>query len=143
MEQQNREYNDEINIYDLWKVIVKRRRIIIGLFLIIVISTAIVSLFMPKIYSGEVNLIVIDKSDSSVSRAVEAKEITDSMDSIDDEKKKLILPKTYTAVKSVKLRALIKEAKNRIVATVDAKNTDDIPVAMVELVDFLNNIEVV
>ena len=138
MEQQNREYNDEINIYDLWKVIVKRRRIIIGLFLIIVISTAIVSLFMPKIYSGEVilNIIQID-TDASF-----GKEIINIMGSIDNAKKKIILPQTYASVTSIRLKAL-RDAKNKIVATIDAKSTDGIPVAISELVDFLNNIEIV
>jgi Uncharacterized protein involved in exopolysaccharide biosynthesis len=148
MEQQNRECHDEINLYDFWKVIAKRKILIIGLFIVIVVSTAIVSLFMPKVYRGEVNLSVMDNSASSnigniliVKRAEEAKEIIDIMGSIDNGKKKLILPKTYISVKSVKLRAL-KEAKNKIVATIDAKSTDDIPVAMSELVDFLNNMEI-
>jgi Uncharacterized protein involved in exopolysaccharide biosynthesis len=148
MEQQNKECHDEINLYDFWKVIAKRKILIIGLFIVIVVSTAIVSLFMPKVYRGEVNLSVMDNSASSnigniliVKRAEEAKEIIDIMGSIDNGKKKLILPKTYISVKSVKLRAL-KEAKNKIVATIDAKSTDDIPVAMSELVDFLNNMEI-
>jgi Uncharacterized protein involved in exopolysaccharide biosynthesis len=148
MEQQNRECHDEINLYGFWKVIAKRKILIIGLFIVIVVSTAIVSLFMPKVYRGEVNLSVMDNSASSnigniliVKRAEEAKEIIDIMGSIDNGKKKLILPKTYISVKSVKLRAL-KEAKNKIVATIDAKSTDDIPVAMSELVDFLNNMEI-
>jgi uncharacterized protein involved in exopolysaccharide biosynthesis len=43
MEQQNNESNDEIDLYDYWKVIVKRKIFIIGLFIVIVGSTAIVS----------------------------------------------------------------------------------------------------
>ena len=155
MEQQNREYDNEINLYDFWKVIAKRKKLIIGLFIVIVVSTAIVSLFMPKVYRGEINLSVMDNSASLnidinnrniliVKRAEDAKEIAkeiiDIMGSIDNGKKKLILPKTYISVKSVKLRAL-KEAKNKIVATIDAKSTDDIPVVISELVDFLNNME--
>ena len=138
MEQRNREYDDEINLYDLWKVIVKRKKLIIGLFIVIVVSTAIVSFLMPKVYRGEVNLSVID---NSVSSNIDiSKELVDIMGNIDSEKKKMILPKTYISVKSVKLRAL-KEAKNKIVATMDVKSTDAISVAISELVDFLNNIE--
>jgi uncharacterized protein involved in exopolysaccharide biosynthesis len=150
MEQQNKDYTYEINIYDLWKIIVKRRRIIIGLFLIIVISAAIVSIFMPKIYRGEVKLNVINNSVLQtidinkkeiflVKKAEDAQEIVDIMGSIDDEKKKLILPKVYMSVISVKLRAL-KDAKT-IVATIKAKSTDDVSIAVSELVEFLNNME--
>lgn len=149
MEQQNRASDDEIDLYDLWKVIVKRKRLIIGLFAMIVISTTIVSLFMPKIYRGEVNLSIIDSSASlnagdkniMLTKPAEgANEIIDLMGRIDDGKKELILPKTYQSVESVKLRAL-KNVTYKISATIEAENTDDIPVAAAELVDFLNNID--
>jgi uncharacterized protein involved in exopolysaccharide biosynthesis len=151
MEQQNKEYCDEIYIYDLWKVIVKRRIVIIGLFLTIVISTAIVSLFMPKIYRGEVKLSVIDNNTLPTSdingrniliikSAEDAKEIIDIMGSIDDEKKKIVLPQTYASVTSISLKPL-GDAKNKIVATIDAKSTESILVAISGLVDFLNNME--
>jgi len=39
---------DEINLYDYWKVIVKRRFLIIGLFLVAVVASAIISFLMPK-----------------------------------------------------------------------------------------------
>ena len=135
MEEQHRESNDDSNYYDFWKVFVKRKKLIIGLFLIAVISTTIVSLFMQKIYRGEVKLSIIDK------RAEGAKEIIDLMGSIDDEKKKLIFPKTYTSVKSVKIVAL-KNVANEISTTIEAINTDVLPVAIVELVDSLNNMEI-
>ncbi len=57
METQNKgtsTYDDEINLYDYWKVIVKRKRLIIGLFLVAVLASAVISLSMPKIYRGEV-----------------------------------------------------------------------------------------
>ena len=58
MEQQNKESNDEINLYDYWKVIAKRKILIIGLFIVIVVSTAIGSFLMPDIYRGEAVLLV-------------------------------------------------------------------------------------
>lgn len=153
MEQQNEEYTYEINIYDLWKVIVKRRRIIIGIFLIFVISTAILSTFMPKIYRGEATLNVIDNSFlttfDNVRRhlliandSYDARKIIDAMGRIDNEKKKLIFPKTYMSVNSAKLRVLKETEKpEKIAVTIEAKNTNDIPVSVSELVDFLNNME--
>ena len=73
MEQQNREYNDEINLYDFWKVIVKRKMLIIWLFIVVVGLTAIGSFLMPDIYRGQACLLVIVHSD-----VIKAKEITDS-----------------------------------------------------------------
>jgi Uncharacterized protein involved in exopolysaccharide biosynthesis len=153
MEQQNKECNDEINLYEYWKVIAKRKIIIIGLFIVFVVVMAIISFLMPKVYRGEVNLSVIDNSASlniginnrdilAVKRAEEAKEIIDIVGGIDNEKKKTILPQTYISVKSVKL-GVLKEAKNKIVATIDAKSTDAIPIAISELIAFLNNMEIV
>ncbi|MBA3071945.1 MAG: hypothetical protein FP829_07310, partial [Nitrospirae bacterium] len=57
METQNKGtavYEDEINLYDYWKVIVKRKTLIIGLFLAAVLASGIISFLMPKIYRGEV-----------------------------------------------------------------------------------------
>ena len=52
MEQQNKEDYDEINLYDLWNGIAKRKMLIIGLFIVIVGSTAIGNFMMPNIYRG-------------------------------------------------------------------------------------------
>lgn len=44
---------DEIKLLDIWRVIVKRRYLIISLALVSAIFTAIVSLYLPKVYQGE------------------------------------------------------------------------------------------
>ena len=43
-------YEDEINLYDYWKVIAKKEWLIVGILLISVITAGIISLRMPKIY---------------------------------------------------------------------------------------------
>jgi uncharacterized protein involved in exopolysaccharide biosynthesis len=53
MDQLNRANDDEINLYDFWLAILKRKKLIIGLFLIGVISVAIISFLMPNIYRGD------------------------------------------------------------------------------------------
>jgi capsular polysaccharide biosynthesis protein len=136
MEQRNREYDDEINLYDYWKVIVKRRIIIIGLFIVIVVSTAIVSFRMPDIYRGEAGLTVI-KSD-----VITAKEITDLIGKIDSEKQLRMVPKSYPNVTNIKFKA-IKDSKDKIVVSIDAKRIDDIPKALSEVINYLNNIDII
>jgi capsular polysaccharide biosynthesis protein len=137
MEQQNREYNDEINLYDLWKVIAKRKKLIIGLFIVIVGLTAIVSFLMPDIYRGEAGLLVILNSE-----VINAKEITDLIGNIDPEKRLSIMPKSYPNIKDLKFKA-IKDSKNKIVVTIDAKKIDDISRALSEVVGYLNNMDII
>ena len=144
MEQQNREYNDEINLYDLWKVIAKRKKLIIGLFIVIIVSTAIGSFLMPDIYRGETVLIII-KSD-----VITAKELTGLIGRIDREKQLSMVPKSYPNVTDIKFNTIKdsnkdsnKDSKDKIVVTIDAKKIDDIPKALLEVIAYLNNINVI
>ncbi len=136
MEQQNRGYNDEINLYDLWKVIAKRKKLIIGLFIVIVGLTTIVSFLMPDIYRGKAVLFVIP------SEEIKAKEITDLIGKIDREKRLSIMPKSYPNVTDIKF-STIKDSKDKIVVTIDAKKRDDITRALSEVVDYFNNIDII
>jgi len=136
MEQQNREYNDEINLYDFWKVIVKRKKLIIGLFIVIVVSTAIVSFLMPDIYRGKAVLFVIPAEE------ITAKEITDLIGKVDREKRLSMVPKSYPNVKDLKFNN-IKDSNNKIIVTIDAKKMDDIPRALSEVVDYFNNMDII
>lgn len=148
MGQQNQVECEEINLYELWQVVVKRRNIVIFVFLATVISMAIINLLLPKIYRGEGNLNIVDGSTYlsasnviiDIKRTESANEIIDILGRIDDEKKALILPKTYLSVKTLKLKAF-KNATDRISVEIEAKNTKDIPTAFVELVNYLNNMD--
>ncbi|BCB96345.1 hypothetical protein JZK55_12670 [Dissulfurispira thermophila] len=99
MSQQERPetYEDEINLYDYWKVIVKRKSLIIGLFLVVTVASSIISLLMPKIYRGEVVLKL---------PAITSKELLSVIGKIDAEKVKNILPTTHHLIADVKLNAL-------------------------------------
>lgn len=136
MEQQIEESSDKIDLYDLWKIIAKRKIFIIGLFLAVVVSTAIISSLMPKIYRGEAVLNVLQYE------AIPAKEIVDMIGTVDREKIARILPTTYSSVTNIKLKAM-KESKDKIVVIIEAKKIDDIPKALSEFVDNINNFDVV
>lgn len=137
MEQQNREYNDEINLYDFWKVIVKRKMLIIGLFIVVVVSTAIGSFLMPDIYRGQACLLVIINSE-----IIKAKEITDFIGKIDREKQLSLVPKSDPNINQIKFNA-IKDSKNKIIVTIDARKIDDIPKSLSEIVGYLNNMDII
>jgi len=53
MQKQRCVEEDEINLLDYWQVIRKRKKLIIGIILIAVFSTAIISLFMTNIYQAK------------------------------------------------------------------------------------------
>ena len=124
---------DEINLYDYWKVIVKRKRLIIGLFVIAIIASAVISLLMPKIYRGEVVLKL---------PAITAKELIGIIGKIDAGKIKNILPKTHHLITDAKLNAL-KDSTDKLQLIIEAKNTDALPQAATEFVGYLNNFSLI
>lgn len=143
MEQQNRECRDEINLYDLWNGIAKRKMLIIGLFIVIVGLTAVGSIMMPKIYRGEVILdILVLKSEKMAKEIITAKEIIDLMGNVDREKLKSVAPKSYNNINDIKFKA-IKDSKNKVLVTIDANKPNDISTALPEVISYLNNISIV
>jgi len=134
---------DEINLYDYWKVIVKRKSLIIGLFLVAVLASAIISFLTSKIYRGEVILKLPAKELTSkeltskelTSKELTSKELFSVIGKIDAEK---ILPTTHHLVSDVKLNVL-KDSTDKLMLIIEAKNTDDISSAMTEFVGYLNN----
>lgn len=63
---------DEINLLDYWRVIWKRRKVIIFIFVIAVISTAIISLLMTPIYQAKATLMPVESSQGKFSTALGA-----------------------------------------------------------------------
>ncbi len=52
-------YEDEINLLDLVKVVLKHKGLIIRLVLVVVIGTAVVSLIMPKVYESKAVIVPV------------------------------------------------------------------------------------
>ncbi|WP_457640405.1 GumC family protein [Persephonella sp.] len=55
---------DEIDLYELWLTIKKRKKLIIGLFLFITISTAIISFILTPVYRSEASVIPVSAASS-------------------------------------------------------------------------------
>lgn len=138
--------NININVYHLWKIIAGGKSVVIGLFTISIISTTIVSLLMPKIYRGEALLNVLQyetmqtKEMVQTKEIVEAKEIVDMIGHLDREKRNKIFP--GTSVMDLRIKP-IKDSKDKILITIDAKNIKEIDKALSELVAYINNFEIV
>ncbi len=157
MEKQNEQYDDEINLYDLWKVIAKRKMLIIGLLIVIVGFTAIGSFMTPNIYRGEaillINLDHINNLDKQInnpgkqinnleSRIIDAQEITAMLGNIDKAELLRMAPKLYSNVTQVKMN-VIKNSQDKVKVTIESKKIDDIPRALSEVLGYLNNMEII
>ena len=132
MDQQNREYGDEINLYDIWMTIVKRKRLIIGIFLVSVILTMVISFLMPKIYQGEAVFTIL-------SSEVKAKELIDVIGKIDENKIQMIFPKKYHSITDVKL-IILNDSNDKMRGIIEAKNVVDISQAFPDLLNYISNL---
>ena len=63
---------DEINLLDYWRIIWKRRKVVIYVFLISVVSTAIISLIITPIYQAKATLMPVESSQGRFSAALGA-----------------------------------------------------------------------
>ncbi|MBA2123903.1 hypothetical protein B9J78_03050 [bacterium Unc6] len=51
-------YEDEINLHNYIEVLIKRKKIILSVFFIFIITTAIVSLYLPKVYQSTTSIMI-------------------------------------------------------------------------------------
>ena len=140
MEQLNGANDDVISLYDLWLVILKRKKLIIGLFLIVVISVTISSFRMPKIYRGDTVLRIpqFEIASSNIS----SNDLIDLIGSIDKDRKAKMLPKTSALITDIKLNAS-KDSRDKIVVVIDSIDKNAIVTATSELIDYINSIDLV
>ncbi|MDH7499122.1 MAG: Wzz/FepE/Etk N-terminal domain-containing protein [candidate division NC10 bacterium] len=61
---------DEINLLDLWRVLVKRWKMIALLFLGASVATFVISLLLPKTYQAQTTIIPLESSGTSLSSAL-------------------------------------------------------------------------
>ena len=133
---QHHEHCNDINLYELWQSIVKRKRLIICLCLTAVFLSCLHIFLSPTIYRGYSIFVILTPD------VVTPKEIVDSLGNIDHEKRRLFLHKTHPDVTNVKIEAL-KDSKNKIVVTVDSKRVNNIQLALSETFNYINNIEII
>jgi len=102
---------DEMSLYDLWKIILGRKRIIFWIFLVSIISAGIISFAMPNIYRGEVGVRIQPKELISAEvglriqpkELISAKELFEIVGNLNRERIETIFPQSFDSIKSVKL----------------------------------------
>ena len=122
--------NDEVNLYDCWKVIVKRKKIFLGIFLVPLIIVTIISLIMPRYYRGESEI---------TNPIIPASNIVNLVGNVDDAKKVKIFAGNSGAIKSV-LVLLPKKATDKVSIVIDAKTEDIATQAFKDIFNYISNL---
>jgi len=132
---------EEINLYDYWKVLVKRKKILIGIFLIPLVIVTIISFSAPRYYRGEAEISYPVSPISPISpvpTVSPAANIVKLIGVIDETKKVKIFTKNSDAIKNVSV-SLTKGSADKVTILVDAKTADIIPQAFKGIVDYISN----
>jgi uncharacterized protein involved in exopolysaccharide biosynthesis len=154
-------YEDKVTLYDYWVIILKRKNLIIGLFLISVFLTTVISLLMPKIYRGEVILNVVNiakkvETDTglsmypwpilipgrSVTDTITSKQIIDIIGRIDDEKIRTILSKDPSNVQSIRITE-VRGSLSALRVRVESKKREEIQDLLIEVSKYLENVPII
>lgn len=121
---------DEVNLFNYWKVIFKRRRLLLGVFLIVLTGAAAISLLMPEIYRGEYMLHMATYNYS---------DLVERVNSGDKSRLKGILPQTYQLVDKIELTPLPDTVLYKLKVVIDARDTGDIHLIKNELFEYIVN----
>jgi hypothetical protein len=120
---------DEINLYDYWKVLVKRKTVFIGIFLIPLVIVAAVSLILPRYYRGECEII---------NPVIPSQQIVGLIGTIDAAKIAQVFTTTPDAIRSVSLS--IPKASTKITIAIESNAVDVFPQAFQDLDRFIHGL---
>jgi hypothetical protein len=80
----------EINLYDYWKVLVKRKTILIGIFLVPIVIATMISMSLPRFYRGESEIGIPALPAPGIPSVRTAPNIVRLIGTIDDRQKRMI-----------------------------------------------------
>ena len=130
---------EEINLYDYWKILVRKKKILIGIFLIPIVIVTIVSLSLPRYYRGESEISIPALPASNIPSVITATNIVRLMGNIDGSQKVKIFTNNAVAIESV-LISLPKKSTDKVNITIETKRSDIIPQAFKDIFDYINNL---
>ncbi len=121
---------EEINIYDYWKVLVKRKKVFIGIFLIPIVIVIAVSLLQPRYYMGE---------SAIINPVLPPQTIISLLGDFDESRKAEVFINTPGAIKSVML-TIPKKANDRVNIILESDSADVIPRAFQDIDHYISNL---
>jgi hypothetical protein len=132
--------DDEINLYNLWKVIAKRKVIIIAIFLISLLGATIYCFTAPPIYRLETYVkLYMPKDIITVKELPTAKDISSIIGKVDREKKAIIFLNTSDEITEANIDE-IKGTTDKLKITIESHNREFLPAALQELIGYVENI---
>ena len=131
--------DDEINLYNLWRVIAKRKAIIIAIFLISLLGATIYSFTAPPIYRLETYAkLYMPKDILTVKEFPTAKDVASMIGKVDREKKAIIFSKTTDEITDAKIDE-IRGTTDKFKITIESHNRETLPAALQELIGYVEN----
>jgi len=132
--------NDEFNLYNLWKVILKRKGVIITIFVISLLVATIYCITAPPIYQLETYLrLYMPKDITTVKEWPTAKDISSIIGKVDDEKKAIIFSKHADEISSVKIDE-IRGSTDKFKITIESRNPESFATSLIEIIRYIENI---
>src|SRR5450759_2699154 len=107
---------EEINLYDYWKVLIKRKKIFTGIFLVPLVTVTIISLIQPRYYRGESEI---------TNPVIPARDIVNLVGAIDATQKTKIFTHNPDTIKSVSISlpntSLPSKTDDNVMIVIDVK----------------------
>ena len=122
--------DDNINLYDYWIVLVKRKKIFISIFLIPLLMATIISFSIPRYYRGESEIM---KPVLAAPRIINL--INENVDGLQKSK---IFTNTPGEIESV-LLSYAKKGDDKLNIIIEAKTADIIPKAFKDMYDYIGS----
>lgn len=131
--------DDEINLSDIWKVLAKRKKVIIAIFVISLLSAAIYCFTASPIYRLEASAkLYMPKDIIAIKELPTAKDIASMLGKINSEKKAIIFPKTVDEVAEAKIEDM-RGTTDKFKITIESYNRENLPSSLKELLEYIEN----
>ncbi|MGV8058378.1 MAG: hypothetical protein AB2L12_10200 [Smithellaceae bacterium] len=122
--------NNEVNLYDYWKVFVKRKKTFFCIFLIPLVMVTIISFIIMRNYRAESEL---------SNTIIPVQRIINLIGNIDDAKKVKVFANNSDTIKSV-LISISPKSTDKINIIIDAKTADILPQSFKNLFEYISNL---
>lgn len=134
---------DEISLYGLWSVIVKRKMILIAFLCLSLLGAALFAFTSPKIYRLEAHMkLYLPKDAATVKELPTAKDLATIIGTIDAEKKAMIFSKTAEEITDFKIVEM-KGATDKFKIVIEARSHEILPEALDEAVKHIESMNMI
>lgn len=133
--------HDNMSFHHLWKMLTRRKGILIGIFLISIIGAAGLCALLPPIYRMEAYAkFHTPRGITTIKELPAAREVTLIIGHIDGQKRTMIFPKNGAEVTEARI-AEVKGSSDMLKFTIEARTVGILPAALQEAMEYVGNIQ--